>query len=276
MMNNSIPLGASPQYKTSLGSINLESQEASGEASKEKSAETGEPQDIYEVAKEAAAGVSEKLKKGEKATITVEDNKIIVEKKGSDFWQKAKTGTLNALDLGSGMLKAVAQEDMSITVQAGSKLITSQYMETLREGVVPQGFEKIYNPVLRGVITAIDADKAIKSFKNPDVSTLDRIVNTTRVATDVAGLLSYAAPLLTRLPIPGIAGVAAALAVGETIAVAGDIIGATYSAVKLGSKGLDFIQEQKDKNDLNQKQPLIPSAPPESDETAGKTIEVSK
>ena len=85
--------------------------------------------------------------------------------------------------------------------------------------------DKAFIPFVRGAALALDGARTFKTWKNPDSSWLDRGMDTTHVACDVAGLVGAVAPMV----FPALAPYAdKLLAVG----FAGDIVSYSYRGLQ--------------------------------------------
>lgn len=191
-------------------------------------------------------GVGNNLKAGEKVTISIDGDKVVISKEGPDVWDKLKTASNDTLRGAFRVARGMVEQDPSFAFREAMEVSRNSVSRVMPESLSSAINVGLY-PVMRSVLTAIDIHKAIKTKREPTANLADKLVDYTHVATDVGGLIAIAGNLAPRLSIPGIGYFAAA-------AIVGDIIAGAWHAMRFASQGLSRLKmEEKDGTGQNQK-----------------------
>ncbi|MDQ7823415.1 MAG: hypothetical protein RDV48_11515 [Candidatus Eremiobacteraeota bacterium] len=183
-------------------------------------------------------GVGNNLKAGEKVTISMDGDKVIISKEGPDGWDKFKQVSADATRAVFRTGRALVEQDPSFAFRESLEISKNSVERMLPEEIRPVLGAGLY-PVVRTVLTAIDVHKAIKTKRDGAATTADKLVDYGHIATDVAGLLAIASPIVARTPLPGASYFAVA-------AVIGDIIAGAWHALRFAGQGLSKLSLDKE------------------------------
>jgi hypothetical protein len=193
------------------------------------------------------------LKAGEQVTVSYEGDKLVISKVGPDRWDKFKVAAADVGRTTFRVARGVVEQDPSFAFRESLEVAKNSVERILPaelSGVIGQG---LY-PVMRGVLTAIDIHKAVKTttamkeakakeveqhkagnltYRAP-IGMADKIVDYAHVGTDAAGLLAIASTM-TKVHLPGAVYFAAA-------AVIGDIVAGGWHAMRFATQGAAMIK----------------------------------
>ncbi len=139
-------------------------------------------------------------------------NTVRIRKSGPSLFDKVASGTQQMIGVAANEVSMLAKTDPSFAFKEAALGVKTQVYNGLPKAIQTAA-DVGFLPLLRVVGLALDFKKWLDTRKNPESTKLDKVVDTTHLATDVAGLVGAVAmsvpamgPLATPLTIVGLTG----------------------------------------------------------------------